>query len=421
MAATLAEALEGATADSEEMHERYGAILRLVHDLLGVVPNGYEYFEIWPVGLRTYSLLIPNMANLPPVLFGLGAPKELVGLAMYTASRAAGCMYCSAHSCTFALRRGLSERALRGDYTEVEAHVAAMAEAIATVPAELKPSHLESLREHLSEGDIEWLMLVVSMMGFLNKFNDTMGIPLEPETVADVTDVISETGWSPGQHGWDLDDSEIVPTHEVPTDDLGFYLKTLTRAPGAIRLESSWTKGVPTRAADALMLLDEEIGYSFPVLASLGHQRPVKALATLLRDNLDPDMTTIGLGAKCLIGLVYARTVGNALLGSEMVQLAGILAPDLPARTLVEAAAYAEAPPEETELPVGLSRAETALLLLARAASTSPTSINEFTVEAVTAELSAEQIVETATWLAVLQTLHRMYVFYEVAYPEDAL
>jgi alkylhydroperoxidase family enzyme len=40
------------------------------------------------------------------MVWGFGAPRSTVGMAMYVSSRAAGCMYCSAHSCTFALRRG---------------------------------------------------------------------------------------------------------------------------------------------------------------------------------------------------------------------------------------------------------------------------------------------------------------------------
>jgi hypothetical protein len=45
---------------------------------------------------------------------GLGAPKPLVGLAMYSSSRVATCAYCSAHTFAFALRRGARPASLTG-------------------------------------------------------------------------------------------------------------------------------------------------------------------------------------------------------------------------------------------------------------------------------------------------------------------
>ncbi len=105
---------------------------------------------------------------------------------MYTASRAAECMYCSAHTCSFALRRGTSPEALVGDYSPIEAAVARVAEGISKVPADLTKADVAEIESHLPQSDIEWIVLSVAMMGFLNKFMDTMGIELEDAVVADV-------------------------------------------------------------------------------------------------------------------------------------------------------------------------------------------------------------------------------------------
>jgi len=102
---TLSQALRGDAVDVATLQRRYGPQLAIGRKVLGVVPNCHAYLEIWPVGLRTYNLLVPNFLNLPFLLFGLGPPKATVGLVMYSASRAAGCAYCTAHSCAFALRR----------------------------------------------------------------------------------------------------------------------------------------------------------------------------------------------------------------------------------------------------------------------------------------------------------------------------
>ena len=102
----LVELLEREAVPFETLHSRYGSLLELVRKLLGVVPNCDPYLEIWPPAFRTYNVMVPNLLNLPLMVWGFGAPRSTVGMAMYVSSRAAGCMYCSAHSCTFALRRG---------------------------------------------------------------------------------------------------------------------------------------------------------------------------------------------------------------------------------------------------------------------------------------------------------------------------
>ena len=102
----LVELLEQEAVPIETLHTRYGSLLELVRKLLGVVPNCDPYLEIWPSAFRTYNVMVPNLLNLPLMVWGFGAPRSTLGLAMYVSSRTAGCMYCSAHSCTFALRRG---------------------------------------------------------------------------------------------------------------------------------------------------------------------------------------------------------------------------------------------------------------------------------------------------------------------------
>lgn len=412
-AATLAQEIESVTVDFDKLHRDYKPMLRLVRELIGVVPNCLPHLEIWPIGFRTYNLLVPNLLNLPASLLGQGAPKDLVGLAMYTSSRAAGCMYCSAHSCTFALRRGASPEAVIGEArTPAEAAVVSLAHSLGEVPSTITQAQVDELEKHLDPGDTEWIVLAVALMGFLNKFMDTMGIELEVDVVADVQDLIGPTGWSTGKHQWE-DELDIPPNGHVPTDSLSTFLRVFRQAPGALRLEGKWTKGVSGRIGNALMMLEDHIGHSFPIFASLKHKRSVKALATVLRDNLNEERTTVGLAAKCMVALVFARVVGNEALTAEAVQLADILAPELDPDIMVGVGHYALAPVEEAVIPNGISRTEAAAIILAKAASTSPSNINEITVSTVTDHLEAEQIIEIVVWLAVLQMLHRLYAYYD--------
>ncbi|MCP4315158.1 MAG: hypothetical protein GY789_03780 [Hyphomicrobiales bacterium] len=96
--ATLYEELLPAAVDRELLESRYPAMIGLAREVLGVYANGFSLMEIWPVGFRTYNLIVPNFTNIPFSLFGLGPPRDLLGLAMFEASRTAGCAYCTANS-----------------------------------------------------------------------------------------------------------------------------------------------------------------------------------------------------------------------------------------------------------------------------------------------------------------------------------
>ena len=88
----LVELLEQEAVPFETLHARYGPLLELVRKLLGVVPNCDPYLEIWPPAFRTYNVMVPNLLNLPLMVWGLGAPRSTVGLAMYvSAARPAAC------------------------------------------------------------------------------------------------------------------------------------------------------------------------------------------------------------------------------------------------------------------------------------------------------------------------------------------
>ncbi|MEO7422141.1 MAG: carboxymuconolactone decarboxylase family protein, partial [Ornithinibacter sp.] len=105
--ASLAPLLEPSLVGWVELDDGYHTLLELVRALLGVVPDCDRYLEIWPPAFQSYNVMVPNLLNLPVPVLGLGGlPPSVVGLAMYVASRTADCEYCSAHTCSFALRRG---------------------------------------------------------------------------------------------------------------------------------------------------------------------------------------------------------------------------------------------------------------------------------------------------------------------------
>ena len=127
MEKTLADSLQSASVDWNTLHKKYSPQLNLVRELIGVIPNCDPILEIWQPGFRAYNLLVPNMFNLPNTVFGNKSFKAAVGLAMYASSKAA-CAYCTAHTCSFALRRGTRTEAIAGMRTEKEQAVVSLAE-----------------------------------------------------------------------------------------------------------------------------------------------------------------------------------------------------------------------------------------------------------------------------------------------------
>jgi alkylhydroperoxidase family enzyme len=427
MTTTLAAGLKPASVNFETLHKNYHPVLALVKELIGVVPACDPILEIWPTGFRTYNILVPNMFNLPNTIFGKKSFKASMGLAMYTSSRAAECPYCSAHTCSFALRRGATPEAISGQRTPKEKAVVAMAEALSRVPVELTMAHCNSMAEYFSPAEVEQIVYSISMMGFLNKFMDAVGVELEQEAINDTADLISKTGWKAGKHVNGA--YKITEKSTLKSDSLLTYLRVIRQAPGAIRLEKKWTTGVPDSYSQAMEYLQEKTGHSFPVLKNIVQPRVILALTTVLRDNLNAETTEVGLATKCLAGYVFSGVVKNDKLSAEVRSMSMNFAPK-PAEGIFEALEQLARNQTPTDVKsckdvmtalqkhAGISEKDAAVILLARAAAPSPAEVNEAVIETTTPHISPAGVVEIIVWLSVLQLLHRLGSYYALVKPQ---
>jgi alkylhydroperoxidase family enzyme len=161
----------------------------------------YEHF----VGLLGY---IPNnaltLSRKPKIVKGLAALASAVWdpgnevdsgfkrLVAYTASRTHGSKYSMAHSAEAAHRSGIPDakvEAIDGYrtsplYTEAEKVALDFAVASASQPNAMTDALFARMREHWSEAEIVEIAAVVAINGFLNRWNDTMELELEPEPKA---------------------------------------------------------------------------------------------------------------------------------------------------------------------------------------------------------------------------------------------
>ncbi len=170
---------------------------------LGFTPNSVLTMQRKPRLVQAFAQL--NGAVMDPAgEVDLGF-RRLVG---HVASKAAGCLYCQAHTLLGAKNFGVTEAKLADvwvyatspHYTPRERVALDFALAAAAQPNEVTDDLFARLREHWSEGEVVELLGVVAMFGFLNRWNDTMATPLEavPHQVA--ADAAGERGWSAGKH-----------------------------------------------------------------------------------------------------------------------------------------------------------------------------------------------------------------------------
>jgi len=170
---------------------------------LGFIPNSMLIMQRKPKLVKAFNLLSQAIWD-PNSEVDLGF-KRLVG---HVASRAAGCVYCMAHTAEGSLHYGIEERKLAAVweyrtsplFTKAERVALDFALAAASVPNDVTDEMFSEMRKHWSENQIVEIAAVVAYFGFLNRWNDTMGTPLEPEPVAAGEKYLASHGWKVGKH-----------------------------------------------------------------------------------------------------------------------------------------------------------------------------------------------------------------------------
>jgi uncharacterized peroxidase-related enzyme len=171
---------------------------------LGFAPNSVLTMQRKPRLVQAFAQL--NAAVMDPagkVDLGL---RRLIG---HLASKAAGCLYCQAHTVLGAKNFGVDEARLAALwdfrssplFTPKERVALEFALAAAAQPNGVTDELFAELRRHWDEEEIVEILGVVAMFGFLNRWNDSMATPLEPVPSSLTQKVLGARGWTPGKHG----------------------------------------------------------------------------------------------------------------------------------------------------------------------------------------------------------------------------
>lgn len=401
----------------------------LVRSLIGVTPNGFSVLEIFPPAFTSYNLIIPNFLNVPFLLWGVAAPVDLVSLAIYYSARSAQCAYCSLHTCSFAVRRGVDEAALTGHrpFTARETAVVELALNMSSFPNHLTREDRCRVYEVLSPANVEWIVLGISMVGMLTTYMGSLGVDLEEAPVVQLEEMLRKAGWTEGTHevGPSIHRYQDPEKRPKRGDSVMSNLMMLRYIPSAILYDKSATAKIPKSWPAIGDYLLCNVGHCFPILGLLTHTRAARALAEVIRLNLDAIVCGIEPDMKYLVAIVFARVNRNKLLAKEFGKLTALMVDYL---TEDMVGAISEFADEDTDFSVdmdealcesaimdaGLSKNQIEMLYVAKACSFMPPKMTQAVV-GTTKGLRRDHTVELVCWVAVLSLLHKLYIFY---YPE---
>lgn len=188
---------------SPQENESVAELATFFNETLGFCPNSILTMQIRPeIATAFINLNKAVMENNGRVTSGL---KRLIG---YMASFTAGCQYCQAHTALAAERYGVSEEQLNNiwefqthpAFNEAERAALEFAVAAAGNPNAVDEEISSNLRKYWNEGEIVEILGVISLFGFLNRWNDSMGTELENGAIETGNKYLAQRGWNVGKH-----------------------------------------------------------------------------------------------------------------------------------------------------------------------------------------------------------------------------
>lgn len=183
--------------------KNFEIVFQVTEAVMGFVPNSMLVMARDPDLLAAFSQLAAMILIRPGHL-----DPALKALIMYAASRATGCQYCAAHTGNLAALYGIPEckieQALQfetsPEFNDAERAALRFAQASAQTPNAVSDLHFQDLRRHFQEEEIIEMVSTLSLMAFLNRWNDTLATSLEPAPRAFAEQHLTAAGWSLGKH-----------------------------------------------------------------------------------------------------------------------------------------------------------------------------------------------------------------------------
>ena len=177
-------------------------MLQMVEASMGFLPTSMMTMAHWPELTQAFGGLgatILNSGELDPGL------KQMIAFAV---SNAAGCRYCQAHTAQSAQKNSVSAEKVQAVFefessdlfSDQEKAAVRVAVHAGMVPNGVQAEHMTALSQHFSEKQAVEVVAVISLFGFLNRWNDTMATTLESAPKQFAADQLASHGWVAGKH-----------------------------------------------------------------------------------------------------------------------------------------------------------------------------------------------------------------------------
>ncbi len=188
---------------ASDENEEVAELARFFNETLGFCPNSVLTMQRRPAIAKAFiNLNMAVMANEGRVS---AEQKRLIG---YITSANTGCRYCEAHTILAAQRYGGTDERLESIwnfrdsklYTAAEKAAFEFALAASSVPNAVDDNIAQALHSYWDEGEIVEILGVISLFGYLNRWNDSMGTTMEDGAVKAGEQLLKATDWSQGKH-----------------------------------------------------------------------------------------------------------------------------------------------------------------------------------------------------------------------------
>src|SRR5690606_33311333 len=173
-------------------------LAEFINEILGFCPNSVLTMQRRPAISKAFiNLNKAVMANEGRVTSAL---KRMIA---WVSSNATGCRYCQAHAISAAERYGAEQEQLDNiwedkthpAFSDVERAALDFSLAASVIPNAVDEHINNELHKYWDDGEIVEMLGVISLFGYLNRWNDSMGTSIEDDAVTSGVQYLGKHGW----------------------------------------------------------------------------------------------------------------------------------------------------------------------------------------------------------------------------------
>jgi len=170
-----------APLSKEGLTEDIKKLMDAGEDIMGFTPND-------GLTMARHPALFRAMCDMVNAIYGSGTlDPQLKRFIGHITSSAAGCQYCMAHTAHGAHKNGADQKKIDDLwlyessplFSERERAALRVAQNAGMSPSTVTDEQFDSLKKHYTEDEIIEIVAVISLFGFLNRWNSTIATDIE--------------------------------------------------------------------------------------------------------------------------------------------------------------------------------------------------------------------------------------------------